>query len=120
MDYFRKATSTSPLILMDSQNGGILIKGSSICGDIAAHETVREEIKVQLKKNRYQEINIKLDVFNALTMKNMIDLMKSLKKLHSNSLPKINWLYDHANEEMRDMGVDCSELLGLEFSLSPN
>lgn len=120
MDYFRKATETSPTVIMDSHSKSVLIKGNSICRNRNAYERETNAIKRKLEKSDYTDVNIKLDVFDMQTAKSLLDLFKSIKNNKRKITTAIHWLCESADEEMRQMGRDYSELLEMEFNISSN
>ncbi len=118
MDYFKKATSTTPAIIMDSSSKSVLIKGVSICPDISTCTSFADDILDNLNKSTYTDLNIQLKLFNPFTAKSLIALFKSIKKGKPSLM--IHWLYEKQDEEMREMGQDYSELLEMEFNISSN
>ncbi|SNT12914.1 protein of unknown function [Ekhidna lutea] len=118
MDYFRKATATSPAVIMDAQYQSVLIKGSSTCINMDEYGSVLKVIQVQLNRGNYSDVNIKLSHFNTRAAKALLLLFKSIKT--SNKSIAINWVYDKSNEEMKQMGQDYSDLLEMEFNFSCN
>lgn len=118
MDYFRKATSTSPVVMMDSKTKSALISGSSLCRDITVYASVIKEMIEQFDKFDYSDLNIKLDVFNTMAAKSLLELLKSFK--FNSKAPSIHWYFNNKDEEMKEMANDYSELLEMEFDISDN
>ncbi|WP_424961894.1 SiaC family regulatory phosphoprotein [Ekhidna sp.] len=118
MDYFRKATNTSPTVMMDSKTKSVLISGSSLCRDVTIYASVINDMIEQFEQFDYKDLNIKLNVFNTIAAKSLIDLLKSFK--FKSKAPSIHWYFDKKDREMQEMANDYSELLEMEFELSDN
>ncbi|WP_370089801.1 SiaC family regulatory phosphoprotein [Ekhidna sp.] len=118
MDYFRKSTHTSPTIIMDSRFKSVLIKGDSLCNDSPLFSEVTNEIKKQLANGDYFNLNFKFRVFNAWTAKSLLEMLKDLRAKKPSMI--VNWLYEKQDEEMREMGLDYSELLEMDFNFVTN
>lgn len=118
MDYFRKSTNTSPMVMMDSKTKSVLISGSSLCRDVTIYASVINDMITQFDRFDYKDLNIKLDVFNTIAAKSLIDLLKSFK--FNSKAPAIHWYFDKEDREMKDMANDYSELLEMELDISVN
>ena len=118
MDYFRKATKTSPAVMMDSKTRSALISGTSLCRDTTVYASVIKEMIEQFEKFDYSDLNIKLDVFNTIAAKSLFDLLRSFK--FKSKAPSIHWHFDKKDQEMNEMANDYSELLEMEFDISNN
>ncbi len=118
MDYFRKGTNTLPAIIMDSGTKSALIKGVSISDDLAVYNEMGHDIKHNIQTAPYTDLNIQLTVFNTKAAKLLIELLKSIKKMRPSL--NIHWIYDQKDIEMKEMGMDYSELLEMDFELSAN
>jgi hypothetical protein len=118
MDYFRKATTTSPTVMMDSRTKSALISGKSICKDVTIYASVIADVLQQFKQFDYTDLNIKLEVFNTVAAKSLLELLKSIKS-HKKALA-IHWYCKKQDLEMREMAIDYSELLEMEFDISDN
>ncbi|MEP1033722.1 SiaC family regulatory phosphoprotein [Ekhidna sp.] len=118
MDYFRKGTDILPAVIMDSGSKSALIKGVSLCEDISICQQIAIDIKQKFERTPYTDLNIQLSVFNTKAAKLLFEVFKSIKK----NRPSLNvhWLYDQKDEEMKEMGMDYSELLEMDFNISPN
>ncbi|MEO9871073.1 SiaC family regulatory phosphoprotein [Ekhidna sp.] len=117
MDYFRKATNTSPTVIMDSRNKSALVKGKLLCGDISVYNEVTSEIKNRLQKFEYADFNIQLQVFNTKAAKSILEILRSIKNTKRKS-PRVYWLSD--NPEMMEMGRDYGDLLDMEIEVLAN
>lgn len=118
MDYFNKATDTLPAVIMDSGTKSALIKGVSLCEDVQVCHEMALEIKHNIEKTPYTDLNIQLSVFNTKAAKFLLEIFKTIKKARPSLM--VHWLYDQKDEEMKEMGMDYSELLEMEFDISPN
>lgn len=118
MDYFRKGTDILPAVIMDSGSKSALIKGVSLCEDLSLCHQLAIDIKQNIKQTPYTDLNIQLSVFNAKAAKLLYEVFKTVKKYRPTL--NIHWLYDRKDEEMKEMGMDYSELLEMNFDISPN
>lgn len=118
MDYFRKATKILPAVIMDSGTKSALIKGVSICDDYSTCQQLALDIKENIEQRPYTDLNIKLSVFNTKSAKMLLDIFRTIKQKRPSLI--VHWLYDKKDKEMKEMGMDYSELLEMEFDISPN
>ncbi|WP_420318067.1 SiaC family regulatory phosphoprotein [Ekhidna sp.] len=118
MDYFLKATRTTPAIIMDSNSKSALIKGVALSNDWSFHQQLILDISKQLQNSNYNDLNIQLKVFNIKAAKFLIEVLKTIKDCESPI--NIHWLYDKEDLEMLEMGKDYGKLLGMKFELNPN
>ncbi|MEQ9465875.1 MAG: SiaC family regulatory phosphoprotein [Ekhidna sp.] len=119
MDYFRKATTTSPAVMMDSKTKSALISGTSICRDITVYASVVNEMKQNLLNFDYTDLNIKLGTFNTMAAKTLLDLLRTIK-FSKGVKPSVHWYHDREDKEMREMANDYSQLLEMEIDISAN
>jgi len=117
MYYFKKSTTTSPTIIMDSLSRTALIKGVSLCTDDREIKSTLLEVKSQLDRYHYANLSIQLKSFNTKMANSLLYLLKGLKEEEHKSMPVINWFYEESDTEMRQMGEDYSELLEIKFNL---
>ncbi len=107
-----------PAIIMDSSTKSALVKGISISDDWSSYQQILTEIKQNLQRRIYNDFNFQLKVFNTKSAKLLLEIFREIKK--SKHPISIHWLYDQKDAEMREMGMDYSELLGMDFIVSPN
>ena len=120
MDYFRKATKLSPIVLMDSKTKSALISGNSLCTDASAYAEVVKNIKNQLEYSNYKYFNIRLNVFNLQAAKSLLELLRVLKTNSKKGITSVHWLCDSLDTEMKEMIHDYSELLDMKIHVSSN
>ncbi|WP_425392531.1 SiaC family regulatory phosphoprotein [Ekhidna sp.] len=120
MDYFKKATQTSPAVMMDAKTRSALISGVCTCSDLTAYSQVITDMKSKLESFPFIDLNIKLKVFNVRAAKSLLDLLKSIKAGLGHNHTTIHWYYEKDDLEMKEMANDYSELLELEFDISDN
>ena len=118
MDYFRKGTDLLPAVIMDSGSKSALIKGVSLCEDVSICRDLALDITRNIEQTPYTDLNIQLSVFNVKAAKLLLDVFRIIK-IKRPTL-NVHWLYDLKDVEMKEMGLDYSELLEMEFDISPN
>lgn len=118
MDYFRKGTNILPSVIMDRGTKSALIKGVSLCDDVSICKQMALDIKQNIEETPYTDLNIQLSVFNTKAARLLLEIFRSVKKNRPSLV--IHWLYDQKDDEMKEMGMDYSELLEMEFDISPN
>jgi len=58
--------------------------------------------------------------FNSASAKFFFDILSELKKLPSAGIPvNVEWHYDEEDIDMKEAGVDFSNLVGMEFTFIP-
>ena len=120
MDYFRKATITSPAVIMDAKSKSALNSGISICTDTVAYKRVVSEIKEHLNQFNFTDLNIKLRVFNAQAAKAIFELLSSIRNSPRNNRTLVHWYCERSDAEMHEMASDYSELLDLDINITFN
>ncbi|MEO9482066.1 MAG: SiaC family regulatory phosphoprotein [Ekhidna sp.] len=118
MDYFRKATDISPTVIMDSGTKSALIKGVSISEDLTMSTQLAQDIKQNIERTIYTDFNVHLTVFNTKTARLLFEVFRTIKQNQPSLI--IHWFYESKDEEMKEMGIDYSELLEMDFDISPN
>ncbi|WP_436517443.1 SiaC family regulatory phosphoprotein [Ekhidna sp. To15] len=118
MDYFRKGSDILPAVIMDSGSKSALIKGVSLCEDLKICKQMAMDIKQNIERTPYTDLNIQLSVFNTKAARLLFDVFRAVKKYRPSL--NIHWLYDQTDVEMKEMGMDYSELLEMDFDISPN
>ena len=118
MHYFRKGSEILPAVIMDSSSKSALIKGVSLCEDVSICRQLALDIKRNIEQTPYTDLNIQLSVFNTKAAKLLLDVFRVIKRKRPSL--NIHWLYDRSDEEMKEMGMDYSELLEMDFDISPN
>lgn len=79
-------------------------------------EILKSEIKTFNERNplRFQ---FDLEYFNSSSAKFFFDMLMELKKLPLTGVPvSVEWYYDEEDADMKEAGVDFSNLIGMEFT----
>jgi hypothetical protein len=115
-----QATSKTPLISFNDQNGDFDIKGMS-CSEYAfdfykpVFEWVEEYIKSPADKTT---LNIQLKYFNTSSAKCILQLLERVAMLlKKEQAVEVNWFYEKDDEQMITDGENYSVLLGFPFKL---
>lgn len=117
-----KPTYNSPSVIFDAQNGILEISGRSI----PEHANMFYE-KLILWVKQYAltnppktEVNIKLDYLNSSSHKYLIELLEKLEPIHINGCQiLINWYFEEDDDEIKETGKECSELVKVPFNFIP-
>jgi hypothetical protein len=120
MDYFRKATATSPLVMMDSKTKTALISGIATCEDISLYALALADIKYLMKNYDIHDLSINLKVFNTKAAKYLLDLLRYIKDGKSKAQTMVHWYHDEEDVEMQEMAQDYSALLEMMMDISIN
>ncbi len=126
--YYIEETEFTPEIVLDVDARIFSFKGVSRPEDVLkfylpAINWIRDfEQEMTIHANlKYQITSIKvefhLSYFNSASSKMLLQLLENIKKLQSKGIDlNINWLYDEADEQMYDDGLDLSESVDLPFN----
>jgi hypothetical protein len=123
-----KKTLTTPEIILNPDEDIFLIQGNSAPEDVRAlYYPVIEWIKIFVddlvdgeirKYNQENPLKFRVDLsyFNSSSAKFLYDIFTEFKRLGSISIPLITeWVYDEEDPDMRDAGIDISQLVEAEF-----
>jgi hypothetical protein len=84
---------------------------------------VEEILKGELKNfNTENPLRFQIDLsyFNSSSAKFNFDMLSELKKLPSAGIPvNVEWHSDDDDKDMKEAGVDFSQLVGMEFTFIP-
>jgi hypothetical protein len=117
-----KGTSTTPLIIFDTKEGIIEIKGVSIVENaIAFYRPLIEALDMYISAPVSPVVvNIHLDYFNTSSSKSILDILKRLRLLNEKGIKvTINWYYDKEDEDMEEVGVNYQAIVNLPFNMKP-
>ncbi len=125
-------TENTPEINFSPENNVFLIRGTSSPEDVRAlYYPVIEWIKIfiddilegEYKKfdnNNPLSFQIDMSYFNSSSAKFFYDIFCELKKATSSGIPiVVKWFYDEEDIDMKDAGIDISQLSELEFTFVP-
>ena len=117
-----KPTYNSPNISFDAQNGVLEISGRSIPEHpYMFYEKLIWWVKQYALTNPAKtEVNITLDYLNSSSHKYLIDLLSKLEPIHSSGNQIIvNWRFEEDDDEIKETGSECSELVKVPFNMIP-
>lgn len=117
-----KATSFTPAIGLD-KSGELQIIGRSTSENALdfyrpALQWLREYIK---SPSTTTTVTLKLDYFNSSSSKCLLDIIKTLAKIESETnMLVINWVYQRYDLDMRETGEDFASLSRVPFNFIEN
>ena len=113
-------TDDSPEILLDKEHQKFEISGKSLPEDVSAFfEPVLQWFE------RYSRdplpatrVSIRMTYFNTASSKLLLDILMILEELkEKGNKVEIEWHYPSYDEEMKEAGVEYSEMLDLKFNI---
>lgn len=113
-----KGTDDSPEIILDSEKKRFEINGQSLPEDVSAFfkpviAWLKEYTRDPLPETR---LSIKLTYFNTASSKILLDIFTLFEEIpESKEKVIINWHYPSYDEEMKEAGIEYSEMVDLEF-----
>jgi len=117
-----EATEDSPFVNMDFNSNQMLISGESRPENASKFYTpVIQWISdldkaLPAKKSDKFTFAFKLDYFNSISAKYIMDIILLLKKyVDANYQIKIEWHYDKRDDDMLDAGKEYADAAGLTF-----
>ena len=116
-------TDDSPDVILDKEKGDFTLSGKSLPEDVSTFfapilDWINEYAKEPLEKTIF---TINLEYFNTASSKLLLDIFMLLEELHEDgSEVEINWHYADYDEDMKDAGVEYSEMVDLKFNLILN
>lgn len=125
-------TDNTPEINFSPEENIFLIQGTSSPEDVRAlYYPVIEWVRIfiddilngeykNFHKNNPLKFRIDMAYFNSSSAKFFYDIFCDLKKVSDAEIPvDIEWYYDEEDNDMKEAGVDISQLAGLEFTFIP-
>jgi hypothetical protein len=122
----------TPGIMFSPDENVFYIRGTSSPEDVRKlyypviewmNKFVEEILKGELKTfNTENPLRFQIDLsyFNSSSAKFLFDLLSELKKLPPAGIPiNVEWHYDEDDKDMKEAGVDFSQLVGVEFTFIP-
>jgi hypothetical protein len=114
-----EGTDDSPKIVLDREKNLFEISGKSLPEDVSSFfEPVLNWFE-EYQQDPLEETNldIKLSYFNTASSKLLLDIFMLLEQLKEmDKKVMINWFYPHYDEEMKEAGIEYSEMVDLEFN----
>jgi hypothetical protein len=127
-----KSTPTSPEIEFLPKQNIFIIRGNSAPEDVRSlYYPVIEWLRIfidDVLEGEFQIFNatnpvrfqIDLSYFNSSSAKFLYDIIIELKRMPPAGYPvMVEWMYDEADIDMKDAGLDVSLLAGFEFTFIP-
>lgn len=115
------ATNTTPYVNFDASSGDFKISGRS-----TPEHPSEYYAQVNTWVDKYvhapggeTHISIYFEYFNTSSSKCILEILKKLSSLRaSGSHVAIEWFYEKEDEDMKDAGLDFSEILKVPFKLT--
>lgn len=120
--YISQQTEDCPEIILDKEMNKFLIRGKSLPEDVASFYTpVLDWLQDYAQNpNSLTTFDIKLSYFNTASSKLILDILMILEEMCENGHPaEINWHYPEYDEDMKDAGLEYSEMVNLKFNHLP-
>ena len=117
-----EGTNKTPSVEFNSERGLLEIKGRSNPEDSKIFyrpliNWVDDYVSHPPKKTT---VVIKLEHFNTISSKSLLDLFKRLKTIiNSKNEVEINWYYEQDDEDILDAGKNYEHITGIPFSKIP-
>lgn len=115
-------TDDSPKVILDREKNIFEISGQSIPEDVCAFFKPVLDWLRDYSANPLPEttMDFKLSYFNTASSKLLLDIFMILAELPgSRQKVLINWHYPVYDEEMKEAGIEYSEMVDLEFRYIP-
>ncbi len=117
-----KETDDSPNVVLDKEKRQFEISGKSLPEDVSAfYDPLIKWFESYIKNPLPSTpVTVKMTYFNTASSKLLLDVFMVLEKLEGKDHEVIiNWHYPAYDEEMKDAGVEYSEMLDLRFNFIP-
>lgn len=118
--YKSEATSNTPLIDFDMQDGKLEIKGRSIPeNSFAFYKPLTDALSNYAKAPKERTtVNVVLEYFNTSSAKCLLDFFKELERLHGKQTNvTIRWGYQDEDENILEAGKEYQSMLKTNFEL---
>lgn len=117
---FIKGRDDSPEVTLDKENKIFSFSGKSLPEDVGNFYAPILEWFGEYSEDPLEmtTIDIKLLYFNTATSKLILDIFMLLEEMkESGNKVSINWHYPEYDEEMKEAGIEYSEMVELDFNL---
>ena len=117
---YLEGTEDCPLVILDKDKNIFKLSGKSLPENVSAFydpilDWLTEYAKDPLKKTSFDII---LDYFNTASSKLILDIFMLLENIQENGMEvEINWHYADYDEDMKEAGIEYSEMVELKFNL---
>lgn len=115
-----EGSAKTPTVDFNSAEGTLELKGRSIPeNSIEFFKPLNDWVESYGKSPQAQtEVNIKLEYFNTLSSKCILDFFKKLEVINGKSTNvNINWYFEEDDEDMEEAGEDYGAILNLTFKM---
>jgi len=115
-----KETDDSPEVILDREKQHFEISGKSLPEDVSAFfEPVLSWLRNYSRDPLPEtQVNIRMTYFNTASSKLILDIFMILEELkETGHKVQINWYYPGYDEEMKEAGIEYSEMLDLNFNI---
>jgi hypothetical protein len=116
---FIEEMDDSPKVSFTHENGKLEISGKSLPEDVTAfYRPVLDWLNNYAQKPQpVTELTFKLSYFNTASSKLILDILTILEKMNDEGKKVlVNWYYHEYDEDMRDAGVEYSEMVDVPFN----
>lgn len=108
----------SPKVNFSIENGKLEIEGKSLPEDVSAfYEPILEWLNNYAKDPLPEtELTFKFTYFNTASSKLILDILTVLERMNDDGKKVlVNWYYPEYDEDMRDAGIEYSEMVDVPF-----
>lgn len=109
----------SPRVTFSNENGKLEIGGKSLPEDVTSFYDPILEWLIEYAKNPKPEteLTFKFTYFNTASSKIILDILSILEKMKDDgNKVLVNWYYPEYDEDMRDAGIEYSEMVDVPFN----
>ncbi len=116
---FIKGTDRTPEIDFNFTTGVLAISGRSIPENpINFYKNLENLLSNYAKDSQPITIfKVSLEYFNTSSSKCLVDLFKSLEKIHNSNSVLVEWYYEQDDEEIKDSGEDYKDIVDIPFEI---
>ena len=111
-------TDDCPKVVFSYEDGKLEIGGKSLPEDVNAfYDPVLEWLSLYLENPQKEtEVAFKFTYFNTASSKIILDILNFFEKLKDKGFKvTIKWYYPEYDEDMRDAGIEYSEMVDVPF-----
>ena len=113
-----EGTDDSPKVIFTHENGKLELSGKSLPEDVSAFfRPVLEWLNQYAQRSKTEtEFTFKLTYFNTASSKIILDILTLLEKMKEQGRNVyVNWYYPEYDEDMREAGIEYSEMVEVPF-----
>ena len=116
-------TNYTPKVEFDPQSGILFLEGKSLPENVLSfYQPILDWIENYIVEAKNEtKVICNLDYINTTSSKLILDILIRLKKLETQGKSaKVEWHYDEDDEDIKDTGIDDSDIVGMPFDFLPN